>query len=267
MTTTTSDASGAACCRLDRTVVHVTGDAVRSFANGMFTNNARDLALGVRQSTAFTDDRGRLQGLAELVLEAEDRMLLVLDGLDADGFSSLFRVHLMLEDLEVQPSELSAFHCTTKPEHGLWWDVGYGFEGVTNEAPTSQTLEPEQVEARRIAAGRPCMADADTKQLPHELGLRPTHLHFEKGCYRGQEIIHRVDVMGGVRKQLTGLRLHGATGEQLERDGRKVGRVGTRAVHPTLGLIALAVVRNEHREPGTELVCGDGTATVQALPM
>lgn len=252
---------------LDQVALRLTGDKVRHFANGMFTNNVRDLAIGAQQCTAFTDDRGRLQGLAQLFLEAEDRIQLVLDGLDEDAFASLFRVHLMLEDIEVEALPTRVWFVSSEPSEGWSWRIGTGFGCLAVEPPSGTQVPLAHVEAERIAAGQPRMADASAKQLPHELGLRETHLHFEKGCYLGQEIIHRIDVMGGVRKQLTGLLLDGATGDTLERDGRKVGRVGTRAEHPVHGWIALSVVRNEHREPGTVLGCGEGTATVVSLPM
>ncbi|MFN9958614.1 MAG: hypothetical protein ACK55I_36445, partial [bacterium] len=45
------------------------------------------------------------------------------------------------------------------------------------------------------------------KSLLHELRLVPTHASFEKGCYIGQEVINRIDVMGQVTKKLWGLEL------------------------------------------------------------
>ena len=232
----------------------------------MFTNNARDLPVGEHQSTAFADDRGRLQGLADLVIEADTRILLALDGLDEDGFTALFRIHLMLEDVDVDAIAEALWFTSVQPT-GTAWPTGFGGWFVVEE-PTGPDLPLELLEAHRIAAGVPRFADASDKQLPHELGLRASHLHFEKGCYRGQEIIHRIDVMGGVRKGLVGVGLAGdCQGNDLVLDGKNVGRLGTRAVHPTHGPIGLAVVRNEHAAPGTVFGCGGGTATVHALPL
>lgn len=240
---------------------------MRRFANGMFTNNARDLQVGAHQQTAFADDRGRLQGLADLVLEAEESILLALDGLDEDGFTALFRIHLMLEDVEVDSVSDALWFSADPPTAGVSWPTPFGGY-LGTEPPAGPDLPFEAFEARRIAAGIPCFADASDKQLPHELGLRETHLHFEKGCYRGQEIIHRIDVMGGVRKGLVGVTLGaGWSGDALVLDGRNVGRLGTTCVHPQHGAIGLAVVRNEHRAPGTVLGCGEGTATLHDLPL
>ncbi len=263
---------------------------MRRFANGQFTNNVRDLPVGAHQHTALTTDRGRLLGLADLLLVEEDRLVLILEGLDQDGFEEAFRIPLMLDDIEVSAlsgpvhtvqsvkADSGVLEGLSTPEGPMWPAPRSPFGGRDVLGPVPDdwmqaltAVDEGALEALRIEAGWPRFpVDASDKQLPHELGLRDTHLHFEKGCYRGQEIIHRVDVMGQVRKQLTGLVLSAEAepGSTLRSDaGKKVGRLGGSAVHPSLGRIALAVVRNELREPGTVLGV-EGTAveaTVRAF--
>lgn len=258
-------------------LVALVGPDARRFANGLLTNNVRDLPVGAHQHSAITDDRGRLQALLDVVCVSDQAFVLALDGLDADGFEALLGPFIVFDDVELSRpdgSVLLAVGVDGPAEH-VWasprWP-GAREVLVTGELPgwlaSLPERAPEAVEAERIAAGWPCFADASDKQLPHELGLRDTHLHFEKGCYRGQETIHRVDVMGQVRKGLVGLRLSAPApvGSAVLARGVEVGRLGTSAVHGTLGPIGLAVLKTTHHADGTEVEVGGRPAHVAALP-
>ena len=102
--------------------------------------------------------------------------------------------------------------------------------------------------AQRTAAG---IAEAEFEGgegvLPQEAGLTYA-LSYRKGCYLGQEIMARIEARGKVRRRLVGLNLS-ALPEAGERDltqnGKTVGRLGSVAVHPQLGVIALGSVRTE----------------------
>ena len=49
-------------------------------------------------------------------------------------------------------------------------------------------------EALRVVAGRPRLGlDTDHRTIPAEVNWIGDAVHLEKGCYRGQEIIHRID--------------------------------------------------------------------------
>jgi hypothetical protein len=74
-------------------------------------------------------------------------------------------------------------------------------------------------------------------------------VHLDKGCYRGQETVARVQNLGRPPRRLVLLHLSGDSeqlpeaGSPVERDGRTVGFVGTAVQHHELGPIALAVVK------------------------
>jgi len=101
--------------------------------------------------------------------------------------------------------------------------------------------------ALRIAAGVPVVGvDTDHKSLPHELGLIGPAVHLAKGCYRGQETVARLHNMGRPPRRLVLLHFDGALpepGDEVLRDGRPVGRIGSVAQHYELGPIGLAVVK------------------------
>jgi len=91
--------------------------------------------------------------------------------------------------------------------------------------------------------------DTDHRTLPHEAGWINQAVHLDKGCYRGQETVARVQNMGQAPRRLVLLHLSGDTeqlpapGSPVERDGRVVGFVGTAVSHYEYGPIALAIVK------------------------
>jgi folate-binding protein YgfZ len=105
-------------------------------------------------------------------------------------------------------------------------------------------------EALRIARGEPRLGlDTDHRSIPNELGLIPSAVHLDKGCYRGQETVARVHNLGRPPRRLTLLHLDGSVNRlpQLHSpvllEGREVGFVGTSARHHELGPIALGLLK------------------------
>jgi tRNA-modifying protein YgfZ len=107
-------------------------------------------------------------------------------------------------------------------------------------------------EALRVADRRPRFGfETDHRTLPSEIGWTAAAVHLEKGCYRGQETVARVHHLGRPPRKLVLLHLDGVTTEELpahgtavtNADGRSVGFIGTAVRHFELGMIALAVVR------------------------
>ena len=107
-------------------------------------------------------------------------------------------------------------------------------------------------EALRIEAWRPrAGTEIDNKTIPQELDYTRTAVHFEKGCYKGQETVARVHNLGHPPRRLVFLDLDGsehtlpAAGSELFVEGkpRAVGRITSVALHHEAGPIALAVIK------------------------
>jgi folate-binding protein YgfZ len=107
-------------------------------------------------------------------------------------------------------------------------------------------------EAIRVAARRPRFGfETDHRTLPPEVGWTAPAVHLEKGCYRGQETVARVHHLGRPPRKLVLLHFDGISSDQLPAthtpvttaEGRAVGFVGTAVRHYELGMVALAVVK------------------------
>ena len=89
-------------------------------------------------------------------------------------------------------------------------------------------------DARRVQARRPRLHfETDHRTIPHEIGWIGPAVHLNKGCYRGQETVARVQNLGKPPRRLVLLHLSGdsdvlpATGTPVELAGRPIGFVGT----------------------------------------
>ncbi len=109
-------------------------------------------------------------------------------------------------------------------------------------------------EALRIEAHRPRLGfETDHRTIPHEVDWLTSAVHLNKGCYRGQETVARVNNLGRPPRRLVFLHLDGTevvlpphgTEIHLASDpqGRALGIVTSSARHHELGPIALAVVK------------------------
>jgi folate-binding protein YgfZ len=137
--------------------------------------------------------------------------------------------------------------------------VGRGASAVSEQA----------AECLRVERGRPRYGvDIDENTIPQEAGLNERAVSFTKGCYVGQETVARLHYRGKPNRHLRGLRLSApvATGEELRLGDRSVGHVGSVALSPALGPIALALVRRE-AAPGDTAAVGDAGVSAQVVEL
>jgi tRNA-modifying protein YgfZ len=165
------------------------------------------------------------------------------------------------------PEEENAF---VEGEHGLYLSTHLGVDvigepGLELGVPA---VSGDVAECVRIESGRPRLGyDMDAETMPQEAGINERAVSFTKGCYVGQETVARLHYRGKPNRHLRGLRLS----EPVERGtdimlGEKVvGRVGSSCVSPSLGPIALALVRREG-EPGDSVTVNGATAELVGLP-
>lgn len=114
----------------------------------------------------------------------------------------------------------------------------------------------------RIEAGSPLyMIDFGSDSLPGETGLLEQAVSFNKGCYRGQEIVARMKDIGHPAKALVGFDVEGdglpVAGTPVfdEPGGDAVGAVTSSTPSPMRSSkpIGIAMVKWDRREPGTTL--------------
>ncbi|MFB6641935.1 YgfZ/GcvT domain-containing protein, partial [Streptomyces chartreusis] len=131
-------------------------------------------------------------------------------------------------------------------------------------------------EALRVEQHRPRLGfETDHRTIPHELGWIGTAVHLQKGCYRGQETVARVQNLGKPPRRLVFLHLDGSEvhlptpGTEIHLadegpDGRKIGFITTSVRHHELGPVALALVKR-NVALDARLVAGDTAAAQEVV--
>ena len=130
--------------------------------------------------------------------------------------------------------------------------------GALEDAGAKQTGE-DDLEALRVAHGVPRWGrEMDAKTIPQEAGIEGRAVHFDKGCYLGQEAMAKIAFRGKVNRRLARLRADAVLerGSTVEVDGKPVGTVTSVSDGS-----ALAIVRHTVG-PGTVVSAGRARADV-----
>ena len=291
--------------RSERGKLALTGDDAKGFLQGQVSNDVESLTPGNGCYAAFLTPKGKMLGDLR-ILDAGDELLLDTERVALQElfnmirrFSIGYRVELHKRTLErgllsllgPRADEVAAVGGLAEVEHShvaaelagisaraIRTDVGIDLlcDAADTEALAAALRRAGAVpvsdavaDCVRVEHGRPRFGvDLDDSVIPQEAGLNERAVSFSKGCYVGQETVARLYYRGKPNRHLRGLRLAVAaqTGDEIAFGGRTVGRITSVAQSPTLGPIALALVRRE-APPGSEVTVGDEVgAVVVELP-
>lgn len=130
---------------------------------------------------------------------------------------------------------------------------------------------PEAARTVRLEAGRPRYGeDITDKHLPQETQLLHA-IHFDKGCYLGQEIVERIRSRGGIHRFLVRLAIDGREppppGTKIAAGDKEVGEITSAAYSPAAGrVVALGYVRLGEFPKDTPLGAAGAKAEITASP-
>ncbi len=160
----------------------------------------------------------------------------------------------------------------TSAKHYELWAPAAGVKRLWRTLSTAGATPAgfAMLDAFRIAEGIPVYGiDMVERDLPQETS-QTRALHFNKGCYLGQEIVERIRSRGNVHRHLRSLELTGAlppAGTELKLDGAPAGQITSAAELPLAGggrTFALGMVRAEAETRNEPLSYSVGTATGSA---
>jgi folate-binding protein YgfZ len=290
--------------RPERRLLEVTGSEASEYLQGQLTNDVEALAPGEGCYAALLDRKGRMQGDMR-VLRTEPGFLVETESVAGDAVLrhlALYKVGRAVE-IEDRSEELAvlsvigpgageiALSGPAGPEHAhreleiggvrcraVSTDLGVDLVcpatalDAVGEAMLERGAErvgEQAAEIVRVESGRPRFGrEMTTATIPAEAGINDRAVSFEKGCYIGQETVARLHYKGKPNRRLRGIRLTApvAGGEPIRAGERELGTIGTAALSPAHGPIALAIVRRE-AEDGASVLVGDGIeGEVVALP-
>jgi tRNA-modifying protein YgfZ len=285
--------------RSERGKLALTGSEAKTFLHGQVTNDIEGLEPGQGCYAAFLTHKGKMLGDMR-VLDVGHELLLDTERVALQELFNMIRRYKLGRDVELHKRTLeTALLSLIGPdarriagaedlieEHRnrhaeiagvpvvlVATDVGIDVfaPAESKEAVVAdlgvQAVDEEAAEVLRVERGRPRYGvDLDESVIPQEGGLNERAVSFTKGCYVGQETVARLHYRGKPNRHLRGLRLSApaTTGDVLRLGDKQVGRLGTVAVSPLYGPIALALVRRE-AAPGDTLAVGGGDVTAQVV--
>jgi folate-binding protein YgfZ len=116
------------------------------------------------------------------------------------------------------------------------------------------------LEGARVEAAMPRFGvDFTPDNIPLEAGLSNRAIHFNKGCYIGQEVICRIDSMGAPKRKLMRLLVQGdaAPGDDVFANGKAVGHVTSALRSKRVGAtLALGYVKKRFQDASLEFRIG-----------
>ncbi len=261
--------------------IRVTGEDRARLLHAMSTNHVQGMKPGEVQYTFFLNAQGQIQADAWIFC-FEDHFLLDVEPETRHSLYEHLDRFIIADDvtLEDVTSETFAFAVEGPEAQRV-----AGAAGVAGRRVYGRATEKEDIGSRLIAAGgiQATAEDAETwrimqfiprygrditdHSLPQET-QQTRAVHFQKGCYLGQEIVERVRSRGHVNKLLIGFTGHSehapAPGTKVAYGGKEDGEV-TSAVAVEGNFYGLAIVRAQIAQPGT-IVGIDGRPATLAAP-
>lgn len=267
--------------RSDRRVLRVSGADRLTWLNTLFSQKVDAAEPGTVTEALDLDGQGRVLHHMDMAV-LEDSVLLVVAPEQQESLLKYLTMMVFWSDITIEETNLTVLSVIgdvqlpsglTVLDHGVWRDVlvpRTDLVQVWDEIVAAGALPTGLMAwtAERVTALIPEPEDLDEKTIPHEVPRWiDTAVHLDKGCYRGQETVARVQNLGRPPRTLVMLQLDGSaaalpeTGDAVTAGRRTVGRVGTVVDHCDYGPIALALVKRSSQE-GVELTVGDCAVSV-----
>ena len=270
----------------DRAKLKVHGEQARWFLDQIFTQSLGDIAPGEARDAAMITVKGRMKFFFEIIATGENELLVHLEAGTAGAALQemhryVFATRVTLDDVTddlalvlvlgadwqqaVEQTGLDdlVFHPTLSfgEAAGYVWAPAADRQlllGKLADAGARQLSEGD-LEAVRIKNGAPRWGvDMDETTFPQEAGIDGRAVHYQKGCYLGQEAMAKIHFRGKVNRRLARLTGEGPIppGAEIRIDGEKVGVVTSASGDHALGYVKHNV------EPGADAVVADTKVSV-----
>ena len=269
--------------RSERGKLRFSGPQSAWFLHQVLTQAFEDIAPGEARDAAMITAHGRMTAYIEAIA-TDDALLAHFEPELIDTFPESIRKYVFATQVEID--DVTGEMGLVLVAGDSWREAGEGIDETAVLHPTSSLGAPagyvwlpraaigsalaqlEELGARRASEGeleeiriRNRVArwgrEMDSKTFPQEAEVDARAVHYEKGCYLGQEAMAKIHFRGKVNRRLA--LLEGASlepGIDVESGGERVGKVTSVSDGRALALVRYTV------EPGAEVQAGGSPAVV-----
>ncbi|HYP21959.1 MAG TPA: hypothetical protein VEV43_00125 [Actinomycetota bacterium] len=266
--------------RSDRGNLRFTGPQRAWFLHQIMTQAFEDMAPGDARDAAMITAHGRMLGYLE-VAATDDALLAhfepsLLATLPHEIRRYVFATRVEIEDVSADMGlvllagegwesaaarvEGAIVHPTSSlgiPAAYLWvTDTAAALAALKENA---REATEDELEAVRVAHGVPRWGyEMDLKTIPQEAGIEARAVHFDKGCYLGQEAMAKIHFRGKVNRRVVLIQSENRLerGAEVVLDGATVGKVTSVAGSRGLALVKHTV------GPDAQVSVGESPARV-----
>ncbi|MEU3105457.1 YgfZ/GcvT domain-containing protein [Streptomyces griseoflavus] len=272
-----------------RGVVTVTGPERLGWLHLLLTQHVSDLPPHQATEALILSANGHIEHALYLVDDGETVWAHVEPGTQEalvaylESMKFFYRVEVADRTADIAVVHLPAGSIAEAPEEAVVRETPFGRDLFLPRGELESYVEKAgppagllAYEALRVEQQRPRLGfETDHRTIPHELGWIGGAVHLQKGCYRGQETVARVQNLGKPPRRLVFLHLDGSevhlpvAGTEIRLaddgpDGRKIGFVTTSVRHHELGPVALALVKR-NVPVDARLIAGDTAAAQETV--
>lgn len=236
-----------------------------------------DISAGESRDAAMLTVHGRMVGFFEAVA-ADDAILCHFEPALIEVLPEAIRKYVFATQVEIEdvteefglllttgatevsvPSIVQDARWVGVPAHHLWvsrGDLGAALEEL--RVAGASVADEDRIDALRIIHGMPRWGhEMDAKTFPQEAGIDQIAVHYDKGCYTGQEAMAKIHFRGKVNRKLVQLEAEKPfeAGVEVLLDGARVGSVTSAVGGPDGAFYGLALVKHD-LPTGSEVVAG-----------
>ena len=198
----------------DSTAIHLNGDfdSVLSLLQGQVTSDCTLINEQLGQISSLCNEKGFILCNFEIIFDQNKWLIIIENGLK-DIFLNEITKFLPFYKVSAEPLSSKVKGFTRKKgqamlpnEHlVLSSDIAYLSLSIDKNNKSQDNLDILSTENwainRKILGDHQIELEETGKYRPHELGQHNTRVSFTKGCFKGQEIIARMEYLGKLKKE------------------------------------------------------------------
>jgi folate-binding protein YgfZ len=251
--------------RSERAKLRFSGEQATWFLDQILTQDFEDMASGEARDTAMLTVHGRMIGYLETIamgdgilahlepelresLPQELRKYVFATRVDIEDVTDDFGLVLIAGPTWREAAREVAPGAPLHPTRALGAEAGYVWVPRAETQRALSALEDEglkpagedELEDIRIANGAPRWGrDMNEKTIPQEAGIHEWAVHFEKGCYLGQEAMAKIHFRGKVNRKLRRLVAEApiSAGVEVFDGDKKIGVVTSASANRALAML------------------------------